>query len=192
MTEIYFTKWNISLGKPSKKICFFWKVFPNVVGWGGWFPNKVQIPQTLQIAPKIAFFLPEFHLSFSKISHIWENFPQKTYFFGLLPWLSNWIGSKEIYFRKVNILNHFSSLSLSAIFHSETFFKIFLCPAIQDNHSLILFSPLGLPTSRAALHKHFRDLWWDFQMFTAGCILRIIKKCKPDDSPYPPPPPVEP
>ena len=49
-------------------------------------------------------------------------------------------------------------------------------PPIQVNLSWILFSPLGLPTSRAALHKHFRDLWWDFQMFTAGLYSEDNKK----------------
>ena len=36
----------------------FWGRFlPNVGGWGGWFPNKIQTPL---ITPKIAFFDPNF------------------------------------------------------------------------------------------------------------------------------------
>ena len=37
-----------SLGKVSKKSFFLWKVFPNVGGLGGLFPNKIQIPQKKQ------------------------------------------------------------------------------------------------------------------------------------------------
>ena len=50
----------VHLGKLPKKKRFFGKSFPNVGGWGGWFPNKVQTPQSPQITPKIAFFDPNF------------------------------------------------------------------------------------------------------------------------------------
>ena len=42
----------LDLGKVSKKKRFFGISFPNVGGWGGWFPNKVQIPQKKTKSPR--------------------------------------------------------------------------------------------------------------------------------------------
>ena len=39
---------------------FFGRFLPNVGGWGGWFPDKVQTPKKEKITPKIAFFDPKF------------------------------------------------------------------------------------------------------------------------------------
>ena len=62
---------------PKKFNLFFGKSFPNMGGWGGWFPNQVQTPQNH----------PENCLWCSQISQkpwggwvgsqIWENFPKK-------------------------------------------------------------------------------------------------------------------
>ena len=35
-----------------KKPVFFGRYLPNVVGWGGWFPNKVQTPQNPPKSPR--------------------------------------------------------------------------------------------------------------------------------------------
>ena len=82
------------LGKAPPKKCFFGRYLPNVDGWGGWFPNKVQTPQNPPNCPEKFLFLPKFHLSFSQISQkpwggwvvkqIWERFP-KFFFFLQLP-----------------------------------------------------------------------------------------------------------
>ena len=40
------------LGKLPKKNVFFGKSFPNVGGWGGCFPNKVQTPQNPPKSPR--------------------------------------------------------------------------------------------------------------------------------------------
>ena len=41
----------------SKENTLFWKVFPKMGGWGGWFPNR---PKNPQITPKTAFCHPNF------------------------------------------------------------------------------------------------------------------------------------
>ena len=45
---------------PKKKQVFLWRFLPNVGGWGGWFPSKVQNAKKKKITPKIAFFDPKF------------------------------------------------------------------------------------------------------------------------------------
>ena len=47
-----------------KREVFFGISFPNVGGWGGWFPNKVQTPQNPPNHP--AFFDPHFTFRFPK------------------------------------------------------------------------------------------------------------------------------
>ena len=42
-----------------KKKFFFGKSFPNVGGWGGWFPNKVQTPQNPPKLPRKSPFLTQ-------------------------------------------------------------------------------------------------------------------------------------
>ena len=75
-----------------KKKRFFWRSFPNVGGWGGWFPNKVQTPQnppkgpqkspfSTQISP---FDFPDLTKNPGVGKHIWERSPKKTLFL-LLP-----------------------------------------------------------------------------------------------------------
>ena len=46
------------------KHVFFGRFLPNVGGWGGWFPNKVQTPKKKTKSPRL--FRPEFHLSSPK------------------------------------------------------------------------------------------------------------------------------
>ena len=61
---------------------------PNVGGWGGWFPNKVQTNKKNQITPEIALFDPNFTFCSPK-SHknpdLGEIF-QKNFFFYTFPY----------------------------------------------------------------------------------------------------------
>ena len=65
-----FLKWDTHtlVREGVQKKPFFGRSFPNVGGWGGWFPNKVQTPQNPPNHPENRLFRPEFHLSFSQIS----------------------------------------------------------------------------------------------------------------------------
>ena len=58
-TAIFLFEWNsFNLGKlPKKKNVFFGRSLPNVGGWGGWFPNKVQTPQNPRKPPRKSPFL---------------------------------------------------------------------------------------------------------------------------------------
>ena len=80
-------------GAPQKiKLFFGGETFPNMVGWGGWFPNRHKTPKNY---PENRLFWPEYHLSFSQISQkpwggwvgkqIWERSPKKTRLFFLTP-----------------------------------------------------------------------------------------------------------
>ena len=51
---------------PPNKKKNFGRFLPNVGGWRGWFPNKVQTPKKNQTTPKIAFFDPNFTFRFPK------------------------------------------------------------------------------------------------------------------------------
>ena len=71
-------------GAPQKWNRFFGKVFPNVGGWGGWFPKKVQTPQNPPKLPikkspfstQISLFVfPNLTKPWWVGKQIWENFP---------------------------------------------------------------------------------------------------------------------
>ena len=79
---------------PQKKNRFFlWRFLPNVGGWGGWFPSKVQNPKKKTNHPENRLFRPKVHLSFSQITQkpwggwvlkqIWERSPKKNVFLRL-------------------------------------------------------------------------------------------------------------
>ena len=50
--EINFFPLFLDKGRYKKKTFFFWLSFPNVGGWGGWFPSKVQTPQNPPKSPR--------------------------------------------------------------------------------------------------------------------------------------------
>ena len=94
--------WKQFRGAPKKWMCFFGKVFLNVGGWGGWFPNGQTRSRPPQITPKIAFFNPNFTFSQTSqkpwggrvVIQIWEKFPKKTVlFFGGSPYPYWWQGT---------------------------------------------------------------------------------------------------
>ena len=77
--------------RPSKKT-FFGRFLPNVGGWGGWFPNKVQTPQNHPKSPQKSpfstrispFVLPNLTKA---LKQIWDfgRYPKKKFFLGGLP-----------------------------------------------------------------------------------------------------------
>ena len=86
------------MGSRQKKR-FFLNVFPNVGGWGSWFPNKVQTPQThppksprkspflTQISPFVFPNLEKKTWGEWVGKQIWERYPKKNvFFFGSFPY----------------------------------------------------------------------------------------------------------
>ena len=79
---------DIIKGEPSKK-CFFWKVFPNIGGLGGWFPNKVQNPKSPRKSPFLTRISPFSQISqkpwsgwMGGFTHLWK-LSKKTFFWRL-------------------------------------------------------------------------------------------------------------
>ena len=60
--------WGIGKVPPPKKR-FFWRFLPNVGGWGGWFPNKVQTPQNPPNYPE-TFRSPKSHKTAKKCKNL--------------------------------------------------------------------------------------------------------------------------
>ena len=83
--------WNIWFREapPPKKKVKFGKVFPNVGGWGVWFPNKVQTPQNPPKSPRKLPFLtqispfvfPNLTKTLGWVNRFGKGFPKKNGFF---------------------------------------------------------------------------------------------------------------
>ena len=75
---------NWNKGSCQKKTFFFGISFPNVGGWGGWFPNKVQTPQNLPKSPWKSpfstwispFVLPNFTKTLGWVNTFWRDLKQ--------------------------------------------------------------------------------------------------------------------
>ena len=96
LNSFFIIIWLSSLGGLPKKTFFFGISFPNVGGWGCWFPNKVQTPQNPPKFPRKSPFSTQISPFVSQISQkpwggwlgkqIWERYPKKKrFFFGSFP-----------------------------------------------------------------------------------------------------------
>ena len=85
--------WQFWVREGVQKKRFFGRSFPNVGGWGGWFPNKVQTPQTppqiprkspfsTQISP---FVFPNLTKTLGWVNTFGKYLPKNVFLFNAFP-----------------------------------------------------------------------------------------------------------
>ena len=116
-----------------KKHVLFGRFLPNVGGWGGWIPNKVQTPQNPPKSPKIAFCDPNFTFRFPKshknpgvggwVNRFEKDIPKKNIFFGYLPLrrtrLKDWPRQLQTNLEQQRKINCSSRLIFQSVKHSD-------------------------------------------------------------------------